>query len=120
MDTVSFLLDEQVPEFLMDELFRLEPAIAVNQVGLAAAPPKGTKDPELLVRCETQQEVLITIDKRTMIGHLIQHFALGRHTWGVVMLRPGFATRRYSEDLVLMWSAYSRDEWRDSLTWLPL
>lgn len=49
METISLLLDEHVPEYLADELVRLEPAISVTQVGLPDAPPKGTKDPELLL-----------------------------------------------------------------------
>ncbi len=49
MSSFALLLDENVPEHLADELIRLEPAIVVNQVGFEGSPPKGTKDPELLI-----------------------------------------------------------------------
>lgn len=105
MAGISFLLDECVPEFLADEMIRLEPAIEVIQVGQESAPPKGTKDPQLLLIAEANQMTFVTRDNKTMPGHLRHHFQASRHTWGVYMLRPGFPMVSYAENLVLIWSS---------------
>jgi Domain of unknown function (DUF5615) len=90
MSTLPFLLDEDVPEFLADELIRLEPSLTSFQVGLEGAPPKGTQDPPLLIFAEENKMILVTMDKRTMPKHLRYHFGQGRHTSGVLLLRQGF------------------------------
>jgi hypothetical protein len=120
MSAIAFLLDECVPEYLADEVIRLEPAIEVNQVGLGGAPEKGTKDPELLRYVEAQGLTLVTMDKRTFPRHLANHFATGGHTWGVLPLRQDLPVTQYAEDLVLIWSSYEKDEMRDSMMYLPL
>ncbi len=120
MSAPTFLLDEDVPEFLADELVRLEPAMSTLQVGMHGAPPKGTKDPQLLVYAELNKVTLITMDKRTMPTHLAEHFRQGRHTWGVLLLRQGFPITRYCEDLILIWSSFEDKDLVDNSMYLPL
>lgn len=119
MAGIFFLLDECVPEHLADDMIRLEPAIEVIQVGQEFAPRKGTKDPQLLLFAEANQMTFVTRDKKTMPGHLRQHFQAGHHTWGVYMLRPGFPTARYAENLVLIWSCLQKDDVVDLSDYLP-
>ncbi len=116
----TFLLDECVPEFLADEIIRLEPVIEVHQVGHEPAPPKGTPDPELLIFAEKNQMTFVTRDKRTMPDHLKEHHTAGRHTWGVFLLSGCHAPIRYAEDLVLIWSTTALEDlvdWTDFLPW---
>jgi hypothetical protein len=120
MSSLPFLLDEDVPEFLADELIRLEPAIVVYQVGLEGGPPKGTKDPGLLVFAENNKMVLITMDKSTMPKNLRAHHQQGRHTFGVLILRQDFPTASYSEDLILVWSSLDDNEMIDYSMYIPL
>lgn len=120
MSALPFLLDEDVPEFLADEIIRTEPGVIVPQVGLAGVPPKGTKDPQPLVFAEEHGMTLVTMDKRSMPGHLKAHFELGRHTCGVLLLRQGFPITSYAEELVLIWSPYDENELVDNTMYLPL
>jgi Domain of unknown function (DUF5615) len=120
MSTLPFLLDEDVPEYLADEIIRLEPSIEWFQVGLEGAPPKGTKDPPLLVFAEDNKMILVSRDKRTLPKHLRAHFQLGRHTCGVLLLRRGFPTATYAENLILIWSAHDDEDLVDNTMYIPL
>jgi hypothetical protein len=120
MNGICFLLDEDVPEYLADELVRLEPTLDICHVGIDPAPQKGTPDPELLLFAEKEGRTFVTRDKRTMPGHLADHHRAGHHTWGVFMLIPGHPTIKYAEDLVLIWSScepINLVDWSDYLPW---
>lgn len=120
MDALRFLLDEHMPEYLGDEIVRLEPSIRVVGFGHEFAPSHGIKDPELLVFCEENGLILLTHDKSTIPGHMEKHFANGRHTWGVLILRPKFPVDQLAEEVVLLWSLLERDDWRDYSLYLPM
>lgn len=120
MAKIAYLLDEGVPQFLNAALVRGEPAIEVWQVGQSPAPPKGTLDPDLLVFAEENQKAFVTMDKKTMVGHLHAHFRAGRHTSGVFLLKQHRPTTAYVDDLLLIWSTLEREEvvdWTDVLPW---
>jgi hypothetical protein len=119
MDRIRFVLDEHVPEYLADEIIRLEPAIDVLLLGDEGAPPKRLKDPELLIRLEELELALVTQDKKSMPGHLRNHWHAGRHTWGVIMMRQGHSVRRYAEEIVKCWTSIPREEWRDYSAFIP-
>ena len=120
MSAFPLLLDEDVPEFLADELIRLEPSIVLSQIGLEGAPPKGTKDPALLIFAEEAKMTLVSMDKRTFPVHLKAHFVRGRHTCGVLLLRQNFSIRIYAEEVVLIWSALDETELVDNTQYVPL
>jgi hypothetical protein len=54
-----------------------------------------------------------------MPTHLADHFANGHHTWGVIVMRQGFATSRYVGDLILVAQVTSADEWLDRMEYIP-
>jgi hypothetical protein len=120
MSTVRFLVDEPVAAALAKATRQREPAIDLLAVDEPNAPPKGTKDPELLVWCEAHRFLLVTIDRNTMPIHIDVHLKGGHHTWGVLQMRDGFAIPRYVDDLLLIWSASTAEEWFDKDDWLPL
>ena len=61
----------------------------------------------------------LTMDKRTMPGHIADHLSARRHTWGVFTLRMGFSVPTLVDDLVLIWSATQAEDWQDRIEWLP-
>ena len=119
MEPIRFLLDEHVPEFLADEIFRLEPAIEVLEMGDDGAPPKRWKDPQLLIFMEERELAFISHDMKSFPGHLRDHWNAGRHTSGVILMRQRFNVRAYAEEIVLRWSCLARDEWRDYVAIIP-
>src|SRR6266849_4550298 len=103
MNKPRFLIDEDTPGFLAEALRQKEPAIDVIRVGDLGAPSFGTQDSDLLIAAENLGRVLITNDRNTMPGHLIDHFAAGRHTAGVMLLRRGFSVGRIVQEIVIHW-----------------
>jgi hypothetical protein len=119
MTKPRLLFDEHVPVALAGAILKLEPAIDVLFVGDPSTPPLGTPDPALLVAGETLGRILVTMDKRTMPGHVKDHYAAGGRIAGVILLRPGQPIASYAQDLLLIWHATTADEWLDNLDYIP-
>jgi hypothetical protein len=88
-------------------------------VGETGVPPWGTPDSQLLIAAEAMGRCLISRDKRTMPKHLAAHFAAGRHTCGVLLLRGGFGVARYVHEIALIWQATTANEWIDRTDVIP-
>lgn len=43
----------------------------------------------------------------------------GKHTWGVILLRPRFSVGRFVEELMLVWFATTAEEWFDRVDVIP-
>lgn len=85
---LKFLLDENLRGPLWNAFQRqnvaAEEPLDIPCVGDPAAPPLGTKDPELLVWLEENDRILVTRDKSSMPGHLRDHLEAGRHCPGIL------------------------------------
>ncbi|MFO0796745.1 MAG: DUF5615 family PIN-like protein [Gemmataceae bacterium] len=122
MTPVQFLLDENIPEPVVGALRRAEPSIVYFYSGTDSdTPPKGTLDPQVLAFAEEKGLALVTFDKRSMPGHVADHLAAGRHTWGVFLFPNGnqLSAGRVAEELVMVWAASTKDEWIDRFENLP-
>jgi hypothetical protein len=117
--TVKFLGDEHIRHSLADAVWHREPVMEFLFVGQAGAPPLSTPDPELLVFAETHKYSLLSSDKKTMPEHVTAHLGAGRHTWGVFLIRPGTNWAALIDDLILIWSASTAEDWQDRLERLP-
>lgn len=67
---------------------RLNPAIDILRVGDSDAPSLGTLDPDILRYLELSQRLLVTDNRKSIPGHLEEHWAAGGHIWGLLWLRP--------------------------------
>jgi hypothetical protein len=47
------------------------------------------------------------------------HLVGGRHTWGVFLIRPGANWLTLRDNLMLIWSASTAEDWQDRLERLP-
>jgi len=122
MSQVAFLLDEQMPQSVLNAVLSLEPSIQIWQVGTDPfVPTKGTLDPGLLFFAEKERLALVTYDKTTMPGHTANHLAAGHHTYGVFILPNGFSLSagRVADELMIMWVGSQADEWIDQIVYLP-
>lgn len=120
MSQVRYLIDESVRLSVVAALRRAEPAIDVWRVGQSGMPPFGSPDPDVLVFCEQQQRLLVSLDRSSMPTHVAAHQAAGGHTWGLLLITRGFSLRQILDDLLLIWTASAAEEWRDTLHYLPL
>ena len=120
MSRLRFLFDEDTDPDVIDALLRREPTIDAVRVGWPGAPAAGTPDPDLLIAVESAGRMLVSRDRKTMPGHLIDHYTAGRHTHGVALLRDGFPLSAYADDLLMMWAVTEAEEWADATIYLPL
>jgi hypothetical protein len=120
MSQLRFLFDECTDPGMIDALLRREPSIDVVRVGWEDAPALQTLDPDLLMAAETMGRMLVTNDRRSMPDHITDHFAGGRHTHGVALLKKGCSIGSYVEELLLLWSATTAEEWIDGMIYIPM
>lgn len=116
---IRFLLDENIPPKLKTALMRRCPTVDVLRVGDANAPPLGTLDPEVLLYVEKTQRILVTNNRKSMPGHVADHFAAGGHHWGIFNIRDSASIVDLIEALELVWGASTADEWKDKSDWIP-
>jgi hypothetical protein len=114
------LLDEHYYGWWPPTIRRQCPAIDLRAIGLAGAPPSGTKDPQLLQRIEAHDFVLVTEDRKTMVVHLNNHLAAGRHVEGIFIVHKKLNVRVLAGDLELIVGASYEGEFRDQIIDLPL
>jgi hypothetical protein len=122
MNQVAFLLDENIPPAVAEAIRIADPAITLLQVGHEPdAPVKGTLDPELLVFAENHGLTLVTFDKRSMTGHVVNHLVVDRHTWGVLIFPKGnqLSAGKVAEELLIIWACSQKEEWIDQIVFLP-
>jgi hypothetical protein len=83
-----FLLDENLSPDITDELRRLDARIEILRVGNPAVPLLKTLDPDILLWIEANNYILVTGNRKSMPGHITDHFALGKNPPGIVYIRP--------------------------------
>ena len=79
--------------------------------------------PEILAhqsRAAESGRVLVSHDYHTMPGHFASFLASGQHSPGVLLLHQTLPVAQAIEALLLVWDASAPEEWRDTLTYLPL
>jgi len=118
---MRFLLDENLNPRFKSALLHRDPTIDVLQIGDAGALPRGTLDPDILIELERTQRALITDNRKSIPGHIVDHFAAGGHHWGIFMIvQTQVSFGQLSEELYLLWEASEATEWIDKRQWLPL
>ncbi len=120
MTRIRYLLDEDTPHAIRDQLLRRKPEIEILAVGDDVAPALGTPDPELLRWIEREGYILVSRNRRTMPRHLREHLEAGGHVPGIFLLRRRRSLGPIIEDLMLIWEAACPGEYRDQVEYLPL
>lgn len=120
MSEIRYLLDENVNPILRSALLREVPSLTVWQVGLPGAPALGTLDPEILIWCEENGFVLVTNNRKSMPVHLENHLAAARHATGIFILNAEMTVGETINELLLIASASSAEEYKDQIIYLPI
>ncbi len=115
-----YLIDENTTPALADQLRRRQPNLKVSTIEDGIAPPKGTPDPDILLWLEKHNYSLITRNRKSMPGHLLDHMTQGRHVKGIFTLRPKAPLGEVLEDLLLIWEVAESDEYQDQIVHIPL
>lgn len=120
MTGIRYLLDENMPHAVRDQLLLREPEMPVLVIGDEMAPALGAPDPVILKWIERNGYILISRNRRTIPRHLREHLAAGHHVPGIFLLRRRFSLGRLIEDLLLIQGALEPGEYQDRIEYLPL
>lgn len=120
MTTIRYLLDENMPHAVRDQLLRREPSIEILCIGDELAPPIGTLDPEILHWLEKHNYVLVSRNRRTMPKHLKEHLESGHQIPGILLQRREYGLGQLIDDLLLIWAAAEPDEYKNRIDYLPM
>lgn len=121
MSAFRFLVDENLPPLVHDQLRRLDSSICVLCIGDAGAPPPGgSQDPDIPVWLDRHGFCLVTDNRRSMPVHLAHHLEAGGHVRGVFQISLQAPWGVIIEDLHLVWAAADPDEYVDWITHIPL
>ncbi len=115
-----FLLDEHVNRAVQRQLRRMAPGIEVLAIGDPEAPAAGASDPDLLAWLEANEYILVTENRSTIPGHLTVHLTAGRHSPGILWIRPEVSLGAVIRELYLIWLASTAEEYRDQGLFIPL
>ncbi len=88
---LAYVLDEHLRGALWQAIQQHNTASAFPidgmQVGDPLDLPLGSSDPDILLWAEREGRVVVTLDRRTMPGHLAAHLQAGHHCAGLFILR---------------------------------
>lgn len=117
---LRFLLDENLSPRVVSTIRRHYPELDVLRVGDEGAPALGTLDPDLLRWLEQHERVLVTDNRKSMPGHIADHFEAGGHHWGVFQVIQDAPLRVLADSLYVYWDVTEAEQWIDLTEWLAV
>lgn len=114
-----FLLDENVESAVQRQVRRQDIRIEILAVGDPGMPPLRSKDQTILQWIENSGHILVTWDRRTMPGHIADHYNAGGRLPGVLLIRHGSTLGQIVQALSLIWSASEAEEYQDTVQYIP-
>lgn len=117
-ERVRFQADANFNALILKGLLRRQPSIDIQSA--EAAELSGVPDPEVLALTAQSGRILISHDYHTMPTHFADFLASGQHSPGVMLLHQTLSVAQAIGALLLVWDASEPEEWRDTLTYLPL
>ena len=114
---IRFLVDEHLRGPLWHALAshnqRGAYPLDVVRVGDPADLPQGSTDRDILVWAERERRILISGDRRTLLGHFADHLSAGRHTPGLFLIRPLSTLSQIVDFMVAAAYASEASEWAE-------
>lgn len=120
---LTFVLDEQLRGPLWRAISRYNSRgvdlLDVVRVGDMPDLPLGSEDPAILLWAEREFRLVITEDRRTMLGHLQRHLALKRHCPGLLIVQADAKLQELLAMLQVIAHAGRPDDFRDVFVYIP-
>ena len=114
---VRFQADADLNQILVSAVVRHEPAIDFRTA--SAAGLAGVADQEVLALAARDRRLLVTHDRATMPRHF-REFIRSQHSAGVIVIPQDLRIRTAADDLILIWTATTEEEWTDRIAFLPI
>jgi hypothetical protein len=109
--SIRFQADADLNFDIVRAVRQQEPAIdlaSASDTGL-----QGVADPDLLERAAIANRVLVSHDRRTMLGHFRNRLAAGKSSPGLLIVSQGAPIRTVAESIVVVWSVSDPTDLRD-------
>ena len=115
---VRLLADASLRHAIVTGCARREPAI--DFLSAHAAKLHGVSDRDVLEIAAAQGRILITQDFRTMPKHFAEFLSAGRSSPGVFLVKQRTPLLTVIDDLVLVWTASTQEDWTNRMVEIPL
>jgi hypothetical protein len=115
----KFLLDENLSKKIKNAVLKFNPEIDILRVGDDETPPLGTLDPEILIYLEKSQRILITDNRKSMPGHLQDHWQNNQQIWGLFWVKKDTSISEIADSIYLLWETSEAEEWLNVIDWIP-
>jgi predicted nuclease of predicted toxin-antitoxin system len=112
-----FQADADLNQTIVLAVLRQEPGIDFRTAVDAGL--EGVPDGEVLALAARAERILVSHDFRTMPRHFA-NFLQTASSPGVLLVPQSLSTAAAAEEILLIWSVTSAEEWRDRLVFLPL
>lgn len=115
---IRFLADASLHHAIVSGCRRREPTIdflSAHEAGL-----EGLPDSAVLSLAASQDRILVTHDIQTMPGHFGDFLQTHNFAPAVILVSQSMSIAVAIEELVLIWSATSAEEWRNRILRIPL
>lgn len=121
--SLAFVLDEHLRGPLWQAILshNLQSSNILDAVHVGDPPdlPLGVGDAEVLTWAEEQNRILVTEDRHTMVRHLRDHLAAGKHSPGVIICRSNRRIRTLVDCLELVAYGGKPGDFADIVTYIP-
>ena len=114
---VRFLADASLHHAIVTGCLRREPAI--DFLSARTAKLEGMRDLDVLALAAAQGRILVTHDFRTMPRHFAEFLATGATSSGVFLVKQHTPLASVIEDLVLVWTASTPEDWKNRIVAIP-
>jgi hypothetical protein len=115
---LRLLFDQDFDEDVLEGLLRLAPDldyVTARDIGMSAA-----HDTDLLIRSAAENRILVTHDRKTMPGHVRTVIEAGHNIAGVFIVPQRMPIARSINDLHILVTCSTMDEWQNVVRHLPL
>ena len=114
---VRFLADASLHGAIVSGCRRREPAI--DFLSAHEAKLEGAPDPEVLAFAAQYNRILVTSDLRTMPRRFGDFLVAHGYSRGVFLVKQRAPFTDVIEELVMVWSTSSSDEWKNRILEIP-
>jgi len=120
MSQLRFLTDEHTPTWWLPALLKDEPAIWIDRVGSDNMPPLGITDQGVLQYCLENGYAWLTCDKKYLHQEILLFLQTHETYPPVFSLTGNWTTEAIVNELILLWSCSTAEEWMGQTKRLPI
>jgi hypothetical protein len=113
---IRFQADADLNQVIVSAVVRRVPAIDFRTATSAGL--TGLNDQQVLAVAASDGRVLVTHDQATMPRHFVE-FTRSHHSPGVLVVPQYLPLGDAADDLILIWTATSPEEWTNRIAFLP-